>query len=203
MSESWILLAVEDALSEATARQLILQSGKAIRVAQCLGHRGVDFLRLNIRKYNEAARRYPVFVLADLDTPDPCPPTKIKAWLGAHRQSQNLLLRFAVMEVEAWLLAHSEAIADFLKVSQRLVPQSPDDVPDPKEQLVRLARRSRSRRIREDIVPRAGSQRMVGPDYNRRLTELVNQHWKAEAASQRSPSLRKTIDRLHQLAPRI
>jgi len=202
VTEIGILLAVEDVLSEAAARQLLLQSGRRFRVEQCLGLRGVDQLRKNIQRYNEAARRLPILVLADLDTPEPCPPEKIRIWLGSHTRRPNLLLRFAAMEVESWLLAHCEGLADFLKISSQRIPRDPDAVPQPKEQVVSLARRSRSRHIREDVAPPAGSHRAVGPDYNTRLVQFVNQHWDARLASQRSSSLRRALDRLRSFQPR-
>jgi len=51
----------------------------------------------------------------------------------------------------------------YLSVSANRVPREPEEVPDPKQALVNIARRSRNRAIRQDMVPREGSGRPVGP----------------------------------------
>ena len=60
-----------------------------------------------------------------------------------------------------------------------------------KEELIGLARRSRSRELKRDIVPPVGSTRKQGPDYNGRLSGFVQNYWSLERASQHSPSLHR------------
>ncbi len=64
-----------------------------------------------------------------------------------------------VRHVEAWLLADRERISAFLGVGTVKVPRDPETLEDPTRTLVDLARQSRRRDIREDMVPRPGSGR--------------------------------------------
>jgi hypothetical protein len=71
-----------------------------------------------------------------------------------------------------------------------------DDIIDPKQFLINLARRSRYKELREAIVPRSGSSAQQGPDYNGALITYVNDHWDVETAALNSPSLQKMINAL-------
>lgn len=112
-------------------------------------------------------------------------------WLPSPEPS--MIFRIAVREVEAWLLADLDAIADFLHISRDNVPRDPETLDDPKRTLVNLARGSGSREIREDLVPRDGGGRSVGPAYTARMTEFATLNWRPEEASKRSPSLRRGV----------
>lgn len=82
------------------------------------------------------------------------------------------------------------------------VPPNPDAEPDPKTTLIDLARRSRRRAIREDIVPREGSGSRVGPGYAGRLIEFVmtaGHPWRPNVAAQHSDSLRRCVEALQAL----
>ena len=65
-----------------------------------------------------------------------------------------------------------------------------------KEYLVNLVRRSRSRTIRDDVVPRDGSRARVGPGYAGRMIEFASTIWSPHEASVRSDSLKRCLDRL-------
>ena len=60
-------------------------------------------------------------------------------------------------------MADRESIASFLAVSIAKVPQHPNLDPNSKQTLINIARTSRSKNIREDLVPRQGSGAKVGP----------------------------------------
>lgn len=110
--------------------------------------------------------------------------------------------RLAVRAVEAWLLADAERLADFLSIRPARVPQLPDALDDPKKALVGLARRSRSSAIREDVVPRPGSHRPVGPGYTGRIVQFVTgpkSLWRPDVAASNSDSLRRCIQGLRTL----
>jgi hypothetical protein len=77
----------------------------------------------------------------------------------------------------------------------------PDQIPDPKQSLVNLARRSRRRTLRESIVPRRGSTAPQGPDYNGCLGDFVRNHWNRDSAVGRSPSLGRASGRLMAFEP--
>lgn len=114
----------------------------------------------------------------------------------------RMCFRVAVRETEAWLMADCERLAQFLGVRRSWIPGDPEAVDDPKTTLVDLARRSRRRDIREDMVPRAGSGRSVGPAYNSRLIEFATDRlrgWRPDVAAAGADSLarcRRCIDDL-------
>jgi len=125
----------------------------------------------NISGFNVAARGIPYLVLTDLDRSE-CAPAKIREWLSAPVHP-NLLFRIAVREIEAWLLADRSGLARLFGIAQGRILTNPDDIPDPKGALIDLARSSRWKSLREDIVPRMGSTARQGPAYNDRLGDFV------------------------------
>jgi hypothetical protein len=149
-----IILAVEDSLSEAVAKKILHQSDKNYCVINCLGRKGFGYLKAKISAFNAASRNIPFFVLTDQD--HGCPPNKIDSWLNGKPHS-NLIFRIAVMEIESWVMADHDAIAKFLSISAAHFPYKMDDIPDPKQFLLAKTKKSRKRRLKEDILPRAGS----------------------------------------------
>ena len=99
--------------------------------------------------------------MIDLNGGYDCAPLLRNSWLP--QVAPGLCFRVAVRAVEAWLLADAEHIADFLGVARSRVPSNPETLDDPKAAMVALGRTSRRRDIREDMVPRDGSGRRVGP----------------------------------------
>jgi len=181
-----INLAVEDALSEAIARKILSQSGQLYEVGVCYNRGGAGYLKKMIKPFNHAAKGIPYFVLTDLDQVE-CPPVLIADWLPNPRH-HNLLFRVAVREVEAWVLAHRNAIAKFLSIREELIPQNVDEIIDPKQFLVNLARKSRNRNIRESIVPVPKSTAQVGRDYNGQMVYFVEKYWQLLEAKVHSPA---------------
>jgi hypothetical protein len=117
-----------------------------------------------------------------------------------------MCFRIAVRAIEAWLLADRERLATLLGVATNLLPGNPDEVGNPKTALVDLARRSRRRAIRDELVPRAGSGRAVGPLYTSRMIEFVEDTaagWRPEQAARQSDSLARCITRLRALRTMI
>jgi len=106
-----------------------------------------------------------------------------------------------VRRVESWLLADRQACASFLGVPVAQLPFRPDDEPDPKQTLVNLARRSRWRQIREDLVPAENSTSRIGKNYNGQLTRLIMTAWNAQRANQHSPSIARAIRALQNFTP--
>ena len=164
----FITAAVEGNVDEAVVRRLIEHVGGT--PGPVYGRNGKDHLRQRIANYNQAARLSPWVVLVDLDHDAECAPPLRSAWLPA--LSPYMCLRVAVRQVEAWLLADRERLAKFLSVSTSRIPHNPESVEHPKNTLVEIARYSRRRDIREDMVPRPGSGRAVGPAYTARLIEF-------------------------------
>lgn len=195
MNQIHIILAVEDLLSEIIARKLVHRANSDFQVSQCLCRGGYGYLKSKIKNFNQAAKGIAFFVLTDQDNPNECPPQKIAAWLN-QPVHPNMIFRVAVMEVESWVLAHRDAFANFLSVPVARIPQDTDSIKNPKQFLLSLARRSRSRRLRDDLVPRKGSTATVGPDYNSQLSQFVKNYWDVNKAVMHSESLKRAYRRL-------
>ena len=200
MSPIPVHLAVEDDLSELVIRRVLFDTGRNYSVGNVFGRGGFGYLQSTAKNWNAAAAAgTPVLLLTDLDN-HPCPSSLIEDWLDMEPHA-NLVFRVAVREIESWLLADREGFADFLGIGSDLIPLQPDQIPDPKQTVVKLARRSRRRTLRESIVPRRGSTAVQGPDYNGCLGDFVRGHWNRNAAAERSPSLDRTWTRLMAFKP--
>jgi hypothetical protein len=147
--------------------------------------------------YAAAAKLSPWFVLVDLDQDTPCGAALVKEWLPA--PPVMMRLRVAVREAEAWLLSDRIALARFLSVSRDVIPRGADELDDPKGALVAIARRSRSRAIREGMAPRVDSGRTIGPLYVAELSRFVREQWNVDAAASGSDSLARCVASLRTL----
>jgi hypothetical protein len=194
MTTIHVNLVVEDDLSESVLRRLLRDSRQHYEVASVLPGSGFGYIKKRIVDLNRAAAGANYLVLTDLDTGQ-CAAALLRDWLPQPRH-RNLLFRVAVREVEAWLLADRAEFASFLGVVERRIPQDAEQMDDPKAHLIALARRSRYRRVREDLVPAVGTTAKQGPGYNSRLAEFVDSRWDPHRAGQRSNSLRRLIERL-------
>lgn len=195
-----ISLVVEDELSEAVARKLLRTGVQSYAVSVVHNRGGYGYIKRNIRGFNNAAKGTPWLILTDLDAKE-CPPSMIDSWFGPASLEPNLLFRVAVREVEAWLLAHRSAFAEFVGVREGLVPRNVEQIDDPKKTLIDIVRRSRRKRIREDIVPPQRSTREQGPDYNGRLVRFVEGHWDPRDCANVSRSLEKALRRIDSFVP--
>jgi hypothetical protein len=185
-------VAVEGELDEAVLKKVLTSVG--IGAVNVYGKRGKSNLRENAPRYNLAAQHGRWIVLVDLNNEAECPPPLINSWLPT--RNQNLQLRVAVRTIEAWLLAERDEIARFLAVSKQRIPLYPEDEDKPKRILINIARHSRSKAIRSDIVPRVGSGAIQGPGYTSRLIEFTIRYWNPERAACNAPSLKRSIDSL-------
>ena len=195
-----INLLVEDDLSEVILREILRQSNRHFIVGPCHGKKGSGYIKKNIFGFNHAAKGIPYCVLTDLDEAA-CAPSLIKDWLPGSKHS-NLIFRIAIREVEAWILAHKDAFASFLGIKKELIPRDADSIPDPKQFLVNLARRSRYRQLREAIVPGQNTTAKTGPDYNGVLISFVIRQWKVREAMRNSDSLRRTVKAIAKFKPK-
>lgn len=184
-----VSLLVEGETDEAVARRIC--SHLALSVGIAYGKRGKNQLLKKLPSYNMAALRMPWFVLVDLDAWEGCTGTFVSATLPL--RSPGMRFRVAVRAVEAWLLADKEQLAEFLRVSPARVPDDPDALPHPKQTMVNVARHSRYRAIRDDVVPKEGTGAVVGPLYGARLREFASTMWRPEEAAARSDSLNRCI----------
>ena len=187
---------VEGPLDEAAAAKIIQSTGQ--EPGDCYGKKGCAVIRDNFKKFNGAARVSPYLAMVDsMDTGLPCPPLIVTTWLP--QRNPQMLFRVVVRELESWLLADRESIADFLKISVVKVPLNPEILPDPKQQLVNLARKSRSKSIRDALVPAKGSTAQVGKLYTSEITNFILNYWNPTQARSASPSLDSCLTRLTEL----
>jgi hypothetical protein len=193
-----ISAAVEGIVDEAVVRRLIAWADG--HPGPVYGKNGKSALRRNISGYNNAARHAPWVVLVDLDRDADCAPPFRRHWLP--EPAPQLCFRVAVRQVEAWLMADAETLAAYLGVKPRRIPVAPETLPNAKVEMVNIARRSRRHAIRQDMVPRPGSGRAVGPAYTSRLTEYAMRHWRPGVAAQHADSLRRAINCLKRLVER-
>ena len=195
MNLSNVILAVEDRLSEAVATKILEKF--SIEIIERIGFQGKSHLERKTPEFNRAASGITVFMLTDLDSPRDCPPGLIRSWIKGSL-NPKFFFRVAVMEVESWVMADRIGFAAFLSIPLHRIPLSTDDILNPKEFLISLARRSKRKTVREALVPTQGSTLSIGNQYNTLLSEFVREHWDLERAAAVSPSLKRTLDRLAQ-----
>jgi hypothetical protein len=195
VAPTMVTAATEGVVAEAVVRRLIREVGA--QPGPIHGKSGKQHLRQRIVGYNNAAQFSPWIVLVDLNGDAECALPLRRDWLK--NSAKFMCFRIAVREVEAWLLADRATLANFLGVAVARMPQDVELLGDPKQELVNLARHSRRREIREDMVPRPGSGRAVGPAYASRLIEFVDNFWVPKTAAKYSDSLRRAINRLQEL----
>ncbi len=186
-----ISIAVEDLLSEVVVHALLCQSGKRFIIDACYGKKGSGYLKKRIEGFNEAARIKPFLILTDLDNTE-CAPSLIGNWLR-HPQSNNLIFRIAVREVESWVMAHRNAFSSYFKIPEELLPLKPDEIENPKSQLIEVVKKSKIREYKEAIIPSSNSTATIGPNYNVILGTFIANKWNAEKAAKYSPSLLRAV----------
>jgi len=184
----------EDALCCAIGEQLahsVLPDWTLAR--ESINARGITKLAPSLPRYMEQARHVqPVICIADTD--GRCPAELLSLWLG-NKVEERFAFRLAVIEAESWLLADQESLAEFFAVPVGKVPNDPDELPDPKRAVLALARRSKRRSIRTEVVSSSDPTK-PGSGYNLHLGEYVRTRWRALRAAERSPSLARAIQRI-------
>ncbi|MES1244986.1 MAG: hypothetical protein ABUT39_25495 [Acidobacteriota bacterium] len=199
MAESIVISgAVEGPVDEAVLRRLVRDSGAV--PGTFYGKKGKDRLVQQVSAYNHAARLSPWIVLMDLDRDADCA-AGLRNRLLPNEPVPNLCLRIAVRTVEAWLLADRERFSDFFAVAASKVPPSPEFLPDPKRTIIELARSSRRKEIRSDMIPRPESGRPVGPAYTSRMIEYIEsaKGWRPAVAAEAADSLRRCLKCIQRL----
>ena len=196
MSTLRLSVAVEGILDETVIRRVVRSANAEL--GPVFGRNGkVDLLR-RLDGFNfSAIHGQPWLVVVDLDADADCAAPARKNWLPT--PAPLMCFRVAVHEIESWLLADRETLADYLGVTPTRIPFSPDNILDPKLVMVNAARYSRRRKIREEMTPRSGGGRPVGPAYTSRLIEYTLSTWRPEVAAANSDSLSRCIRRLKEL----
>lgn len=189
-----VVLVSEDALCRALMQRLLQHVDRGFVIQLSIVERGSGNVRRGVPKYRNACKAVPHIVLADLDEAA-CAPSLLAEW-GVVGAPASLLFRFAVREAESWLLADARGLAGFIGVPINRIPADPEALPDPKQTLINIARRSRNKRLASELTPPNGSAIPIGPLYNERLAAFVATTWDVEQAAVVAPSLKRTLNRL-------
>lgn len=191
-----IHMLVEGVLDEAVANRIIVATDHI--PGHCYPKKGFTYIKDKIKGFNKSAVSINYLALVDfMDTRLPCPGAVVTNWLP-HRQPK-MLLRVVVREIESWLLADRENIANFLQIAPAKIPGKPEELEDPKQSLINLARASRSKKIRAALVPDEGSTASEGRLYTSELSQFVSQEWDPVSARRNAPSLERCYKRLQAL----
>jgi len=193
-----IRAAVEGILDEVVLKAILHTIG--MEAYPVFGKNGKHDLRRKIENYNRAAQMGIWIILVDLDDDFECAPLLFKSWLKD--PAPKLSFRVAVRAVESWLMADSEALSDHLGIPHAIIPGNPDLLEDPKRTMVNLARKSRRRKIKLDMVPAQRGGRKIGPAYTSCLIEFVTKPqkgWNPLVAVNRSESLKRFLNAMRTL----
>jgi len=190
-----VFLVYEDELSGSVMQRLIAEVRPQLVIDRSIITHGNARLLAGVAKYAAASKAgIPHIVLTDLDR-GAWAPKLLEEW-SVPKLEGRMLFRIAVREVESRVLADREGVSHLLGVTLAKVPQHPDECDDAKEELLDLVRRSRSGKLKKDMLPAIGSSAGVGPLYNDVLGTFTRTTWSVDRAAKRSPSLRKAILRL-------
>lgn len=195
-------LVLEGLLEEPVARKIVFFCGH--NVGDCFGKNGFVFIKEKSYRYHSITKKgNAVFVLTDFaDSKCPCIVEACHQYLITHiaKPDNKFLLRFAVAELESWLLADRMGISNYLGVPTNKIPVSPDTETDPKQLLVNLARKSKRKGIKSALVPSKYHGGVVGPNYRSTMQKFIENVWDIESARKNSPSLERCVSRLMSLA---
>lgn len=192
-----VYLAVEGRTDIPVAERLVRLVG--LRPQKTVVAEGKHRLDPRIPALNRSGAHLNWLVLRDLDHDAPCASRLIRRLLKEATRSPRIAVRVPVRAMESWMLADWKGFAREFAVSWREVPRDPDNLMDPKQSLVNCCRRSRQAEIRATMVPQASSGRQVGPEYTQRISTFATRLRSLERASERSPSLQRTIKALRRL----
>lgn len=150
-----------------------------------------------------ARRGLPSFVISDLDR-FPCSPALIRDWMGLAAQQRlsvpkNLIFRIAEKEIESWIMADRDAFSEFIGIHRDNFVRNPDSLEDPKQHLLNVIRKKGRKKWQKEMLPQ-GKTAAIGPKYNEKLCEFVDQHWDPARAAERSPSLLKAIQAFQRIS---
>ncbi|MBT3200073.1 MAG: hypothetical protein HN350_09170 [Phycisphaerales bacterium] len=151
---------------------------------------------------NMASAGLHIFILTDLDTTD-CPPTLIRDWFNVPQNQPialppKLVFRVPVREVESWLLADRDALANFMGIPKANFSNKPDELPDTKQHLLNVISDKGRKKWHKDMLPQSPTA-SIGPLYNEKLCEFICEKWDPARASANSPSLARAIAALKRL----
>ena len=178
-----------------------LAAEAGLQVSQLIRRNGKGYLQSRFRNFCQMASFQTVLVLADLDRAR-SPSELLADWFGTREAPSGLVVRFAVREVEAWILADHQAMRELVGSRAGRFPDDPESLLDPKQTLLNLARRA-PRQVRDDLLPARGAVASQGLGFNSRMSEVIQRSWDPARASKQSPSLQRARNRLREVAERL
>lgn len=193
-----ILVVGEDPLTCALGEQLVkeLLPGWVMALPP-INTKGITKLVPELPRFiQQATHVQPVLCIADTD--GKCPKELLSAWLPQVTPGK-FSLRLAVSEAESWLIADRKALAEYFEIAEKHLSKLPDEEGDPKRHMLNLARKSKKRDLRIEMISPTDSSKQ-GSGYNPHLRQFVRMHWSAQRAANNSPSLARAIRGITNLA---
>lgn len=192
-----ILVVGEDALCCALGERLVAAAMPRWSLARkSIDTGGITKLRAAVPRYTQQAQFVqPVLCIADTD--GRCAVDLLRELCPA--PASTLLLRLAITEAESWVLADATAFAEAMAVPHAKVPADPESLADAKLAVLQLAKRSRHRHVRQEMVSDLDPGKQ-GSGYNLHLCKFVASSWRASEAAKTAPSLARAMTRLTELA---
>jgi hypothetical protein len=202
MSQIEIDYVGEGRSDEVVAKRMILAVNAVPGIAYRRPQRGRGKASLDARLegLNKGVKfRNPVLALRDLDADAPCAPALVR--LLVPNRSDRMLLRVAVCQSEAWLMADRDAYAKFCGIAVRHIPKEPELARNPKGLIQELGERGEAKNLNRHIsdlrslgVPMWG---ILGEWH----AQFAEDYWDPirAANSERSPSLSRAVLRLREL----
>ena len=190
-----VTIAVEGTSDVFVLRRLLRDHGLDVHAIH--GQRGKAYLDQKLGAFNAAAQFAPWLVLRDLDHDAPCAAGFVSRHLP--EPSAHMHFRLAVPSIEAWLLADAAGFSRYFAVPAQALPTAPERLRDAKLALMSVVRKSRSRAIRQDVLPAKRSTAAVGPGYVAVIGEFVQNEWSWRRAARRSESLQRCVRRIESM----
>lgn len=195
-------LVAEGLMEKAVAERLLPFCGHEL--GKVYGERGCIFIQKKATVFRWLVTETTgVLVLTDFrDTGMECIPAALQEYLfnKLKEPPRTYVFRFAVNEIESWLLADRDGLAQYLNTDISRIPLQPEFEVYPKQTIVNLARKSKKRLIREGVAPPQGHLSSVGPEYVPLMRRFISDFWNIEKAVCLAPSLKRCVLRLQKMA---
>lgn len=194
-------LFLEGALEEHVAVRLLSHFGHS--PGDVYGKRGCEYLRRTAYKFHGLVKSgVPMLVLTDFkDAKVECIPEARHEYFVKYiaELSKLFVFRFAVMEIESWIMADRIGFSQYFGINVSRLPDELDAVLEPKSFIVQLASHSRKRNVKRMIIPDGDHGGKVASGYNSLLARFIYEKWNVEEACNHSTSLARCAYHLREL----
>ena len=203
-----IFIVGEDEVTRNIIQRLVYYCSENYNILTSFPARGGRIKSL-VQNYNTLSAENPVVLLTDIDTYD-CAPSLINQWFSTVPKNDNFLVRVAIDEAEAWLMADREGFADYFKVPIDKIPTSKvlsrfrpsvKEMDFPYKSSLFMMRQiipfTSKNDFKISLIPEDGISK--GPLYNSSIVPFIGR-WDIENAILNSTSLERTVNRLRTFA---